>query len=212
MSKQTADSGMSWTAMMGSFCRFLGSGMLWISCRDALRMSLLHSRCKLTSVQMESFHVPRTLSLITSVFQSASGLWSQCHRLCGASDSPDSVQPLSLSRKQPSSFHFFLLLSLLKHSRQTPHPPPPKPLSLVRLLLNASPPSVAAVYLLSSVYPQHKAHADTQAALCTLSRRRSRGCNLHQWCPTVSGAPAGNADAHLSAQKIQRKETPPSEW
>lgn len=164
---------------------------------------------------MESVHVPRThsLSLTTPVFQSASGLWSRCHRLCGAFDSPDCVQLLSLSWKQPPSFHFFLLLSLLKHSRQTPHPPPPKSPVTRALLAKRVPPSVAAVYLLSSVYPQHKAHAGTQAALCTLTRRRSRGCNLHQWCPTVSGASAGNADAHLSAQQIQRKETPPpSEW
>lgn len=130
--------------------------------------------------------------------QTLRSLWLS--RLCAA---PQSQQKATfLLPLLPPPFTFKALSA-------DPAPTSPKAPVTRAPLAKRVPPSVAAVYLLSSVYPQHKAHADTQAALCTLSRRHSRGCNLHQWCPKVSGAPAGNTDAHLSAQQIQCKENPP---
>lgn len=209
MSKQTADSGMSWTAMMGSFCRFLGWGLLWISCRDALRLSLLHSRCKITSVQMKSFHCPPPLCVVNHLCVSVSP-WALI-AMPGCLRSPWlslSLQPLSLSRKQPPFFHFFLFNAsgdpplTFEAVSADPATTSPKPLSLVCLLLHAPLPLLLlSVFSLQSAL-NTKAHADMQEALRTLSCRCSRGFNLHQWCPTILGAPTGNADTHLSTQQI----------
>lgn len=68
----------------------------------------------------------------------------QRHSVCRAPDSPDSLQPLSLSRKKPSFFHFLLLNVsgdppfTFEALSADPSPTSPKPLSLVRLLLHTS--------------------------------------------------------------------------
>lgn len=140
--------------------------------------------------------------------------WLQCQSVWGAPDSL-SLQPLSLSRKQPPFFHFFLFNAsgdppfTFEAVSADPAPTSPKPRSLVRLFVHASLPLLLpSVFSLQSAL-NTKAHADMQEALRMLSRSCSGGFNLHQWCSTISGAPAGNADTHLSTQQIECKETPP---
>lgn len=108
--------------------------MLWISCRDALRLSLLHSRCKLTSVQMKSFHRRPPLCVVNHLCVSVSP-WALI-AMPGCLRSPDSLSlcspSVSAESNLPSSTSFSLmrveiLLWLLKQSQQTPHPPPQSP-------------------------------------------------------------------------------------
>lgn len=141
-------------------------------------MSLLHSRCKLTSVEMKSFHASPPHSVFNHLCVSGS-LWALIlmpHSLTLQTLRCPSVS--AESNLPPSTSSLIWRSSLLKHSRPDPAPTSPKPLSLVRLAKRV-PPCVAAACLLSSISSQHKA----QAALCTLSCRPSGGCNLHQRCP-----------------------------
>lgn len=68
-----------------------------------------------------------------------------------------------------------ILLSLLKHSQQTPHPPPQKPLSLVRLLLHASLPlplpSVFSLFSLLSTQSTSRRAGSSPCAVLSLLRR-----------------------------------------
>lgn len=114
------------------------------------------------------------------------------------------------SKLPPSSFHFFLfnleiLRSLLQHSRSDPAPTSPKPLSLVRLLLNDSLPLLRPP--VSSLQSTLNTKRRQLSARCPVAPPEGVTCISD--APTVLGAPAGNADAHLSTQQIQRKETPP---
>lgn len=75
----------------------------------------------------------------------------------------------------------------------------------MRLLLNESLPLLLA--------PVSSLQSTLNTKRRQLSARRPvappEGVTCISDAPTVSGAPAGNADAHLSTQQIQRKETPP---
>lgn len=148
---------------------------------------------------------PRTLSLTTSVCQAASGFNATLtlQTLRSPSVSAESNLP-------PSSFPFLfnleILLSLLKHSRPDPAPTSPKPPSLVRLSLNA--PLPLCLPLVSS--PQSALNTKRRQLSARCPGAPPEGVTCISDAPTVSGAPAGNADPHLSAQQIQRPPAPPT--
>lgn len=118
-----------------------------ISCRAVLEWSFVHSGCKLTCADV-LWLTPRLRPSPPVSISAADSLWSlivMSQSLEGC-DSPVSLRFFRLSKRKPSFFQFFelsaestllLLFSLLKHSRQTPHPPPSITLWLGCLLLNA---------------------------------------------------------------------------
>lgn len=158
---------------------------LWISCRDALRLSSAPLRvqahlCADEVLQLPASHPP-PVQWTTSVSQSAPGFWVERHRVCGAPDSPDSLQSLSLSRMKPSFLYFFLLNVsgdppfTFEALSANPSPSSPKPRSLVRLLLHASLPlllpSVFSLFSLPSTQSTSRRAGSSPCAVPSLLRR-----------------------------------------
>lgn len=105
MSKQTADSGMSWTAMVGSFCRFFRWGEAVNFLRGCSSIFFV-----LASLQMWAHLCADQVLAAPPPLRSVSNHLRVCSG--NATQPPDSPQPLSLSGTQPSFFHFFLLFDL----------------------------------------------------------------------------------------------------
>lgn len=228
MSKHTADSGMSWTAMVGSsygFLRIRGkTSPMALFVILFLAPLVPRSFPRLTSVQMKPFDWPSLNRLPLSP--------SQCCRRplvsnCCATVPGEPVTPQCLcdssdrAKKQSFSFQFFdlragadpptplLLLSLLKHSPQTPHPPPPPQKNPCDSGASLNAPLPLFFSLLPS---QHKAHPGVHVSirlLPRLSRRRSRGWNPHQvMLPPFSfehsSTVVGRTGAHFSSPLRER--------